>query len=106
MKLYTNIGFVLLSFWLIGKEALPLLSINVPNSGTILTLLAVSAGVLLVLGARRGDKKGSSNLGIFLLGIWLIATGLIPLLNLSFPAIGLIMAILAVAAGIFILIRR
>jgi hypothetical protein len=43
---------------------------------------------------------------MLLLGVWLIATGLIPLLNLSFSGLGVIMAILAVAAGVLIIIGR
>lgn len=46
------------------------------------------------------------NLGMLLLGVWLIATGLIPLLNLGFSGLGTVMAILAVAAGVLILVGR
>jgi len=46
------------------------------------------------------------NLGMLLLAIWLILTGLIPLLNLSFQGIGTIMAILAIASGVLLLIGR
>ncbi len=48
-------------------------------------------------------KKG---LGLVLLGIWLIVTGLIQLLNFSFSGLGTIMAILAIAAGVLILFGR
>jgi hypothetical protein len=34
-----------------------------------------------------------------LLGIWLVLTGLIPLLHLSFTGLGTLMAVLAIAAG-------
>ncbi len=37
--------------------------------------------------------------GRLLLGIWLVMTGLIHLLNLSFSGMGTLMAVLAVAAG-------
>jgi hypothetical protein len=50
--------------------------------------------------------KLTKNLGLLLLGIWLILTGLIPLLNLSFSGLGTLMAILAIAAGVFILLGR
>ncbi len=43
---------------------------------------------------------------MLLLGIWLVLTGLIPLLNLSFSGLGLLMQILAIAAGAFILLGR
>jgi hypothetical protein len=46
------------------------------------------------------------NLGLLLLAIWLILSGLIPLLNLSFSGAGTLMAILAIAAGVLVLIGR
>ncbi len=48
----------------------------------------------------------TKNIGFLLLAIWLILYGLISLLSLSFAGLGVIMAILAIAAGIFILIGR
>ena len=50
--------------------------------------------------------KLTKNLGMLLLGIWLILSGLILLLNLSFSGLGILMAILAIAAGAFILLGR
>jgi hypothetical protein len=43
---------------------------------------------------------------MLLLAIWLILTGLIPLLNLGFSGLHLIMAILAIAAGVLIAVGR
>jgi len=45
-------------------------------------------------------------LGVILLSAWLILTGLIPLLKLSFEGLGAVMAILAIAAGVLLLIDR
>ena len=50
--------------------------------------------------------RRTKNLGMLLLGIWLILTGLVPFLNLSFSGLGTLMAILALAAGVLILIGR
>jgi hypothetical protein len=50
--------------------------------------------------------KITRNLGMLLLALWLILTGLIPLLNLSFSGLGTLMSILALAAGILIVIGR
>jgi hypothetical protein len=50
--------------------------------------------------------KLPKNLGMLLLGIWLILGGLIPMLNLSFSGLGTLMTILAIAAGAFILLGR
>ena len=46
------------------------------------------------------------NLGMLLLAIWLILTGLIALLSFSFSGLPIIMAILAIAAGVLILLER
>ncbi len=46
------------------------------------------------------------NLGMLLLAAWLILTGLIPLLHLSFSGLGTVMAILAIAAGVLIVVGR
>jgi hypothetical protein len=48
----------------------------------------------------------TKNLGMLLLGIWLILTGLIPLLNLGLAGLSTLMAVLAVAAGALILTGR
>jgi hypothetical protein len=48
----------------------------------------------------------TKNLGMILLGIWLIMTGLIPLLHFNFQGLSLIMAISAIAAGVLILLGR
>jgi hypothetical protein len=46
------------------------------------------------------------DLGTLLLAIWLIAKGLIDILNLSFTGMNIVMAVIAIAAGVLILIRR
>lgn len=50
--------------------------------------------------------KVFKNLGILCLSIWLIATGLLPLLHYKFASEGTVMAVLAVAAGVLLLIGR
>jgi hypothetical protein len=52
------------------------------------------------------SMKLTKNLGMLLLGIWLILTGLIELLSFSFAGLPIIMAILAIAAGVLILLGR
>lgn len=50
--------------------------------------------------------KITRNIGMLLLAIWLVLTGLVPLLNLSFSGLGTLMAILALAAGVLIAVGR
>jgi hypothetical protein len=51
-------------------------------------------------------KRFTKNIGMLLLAIWLILTGLIALFSLSFEGLGLIMGLLAIVSGIFILLGR
>jgi hypothetical protein len=50
--------------------------------------------------------KITRRLGMLLLAIWLILEGLILLFSLSFTGLNIIMGILALAAGILILLER
>lgn len=50
--------------------------------------------------------KLTRNLGMVLLAVWLILTGVIPLINLSFAGLGIVMAGLAIASGVFLIIGR
>jgi hypothetical protein len=44
-----NIGLRLLGVWLVLDGVLPLVGLRIPNSGVLLTMLAIVAGVLLIL---------------------------------------------------------
>ena len=49
----------------------------------------------------------TKNIGMLLLAIWLIASGVITLIPaVYFNGIGIVMALLAILAGILILMRR
>ena len=50
--------------------------------------------------------KLTKNVGMLLLAVWLVLTGLLPLLNISFSGLGTVMAILAIAAGVLIAVGR
>jgi len=52
------------------------------------------------------NMKVTKNLGMLLLSIWLILNGLIALVSFSFQGLPLIMAILAMIAGVLILVGR
>lgn len=48
----------------------------------------------------------TKNLGMLLLSIWLIAQGAIVFIGISFPALPMVMAGLAIAAGVCFLIGK
>lgn len=100
MKPTHKIGMFLVAIWLIVTGLLPLLNVSTPLSNSILAVLAVAAGILILPGPRRLAK----NLGMLLLGVWLIVTNLLALLNVHIPAPGnIVLALLAIAAGILII---
>jgi len=49
-------------------------------------------------------KKGG--LGFLLLGIWLIITGLLMLLDITIPYSDVVLALLAIAAGVLIILKK
>ena len=49
---------------------------------------------------------GTNNLGMLLLAIWLIATGVLAFVHINFAHTGLILAALAIAAGVCLLLGR
>jgi len=62
---------------------------------------------------QRGEEVAITNtlagrnLGMILLAIWLILTGLLPLLNVRVSAtVNTVLAVIAIAAGVLILLRR
>jgi len=50
--------------------------------------------------------KLNRNLGTLLLGIWLVLTALISLIDLRFSGLGTIMSVLALVAGLLIVVGR
>ena len=56
---------------------------------------------------RFAENFVGRNVGLLLLGIWLILTGLLPLLNVRLSStMSTALAVLAIVAGILILLRR
>jgi|FLYN01.1.fsa_nt_gi hypothetical protein len=102
MARFNNPGMILLGIWLVAQGLVNLIGFTFQGLGVILALLALAAGVLLLIGARRWR----SNLGLVLLSIWLILTGLFALIGFTFQGSGVLMALLALAAGVLLLLRR
>ena len=93
-----------LAIYLIAAGLLPLLNIELPSAGLILSGLAIAAGLLLLLGG--GQLRLPRSLGVILLAAWLILAGVLPLLQISLPSQEIVLGLLAAAAGILLLLRR
>jgi hypothetical protein len=61
---------------------------------------------------KQGEDVSNMNLnltkslGMLLLGIWLIVTGLLTVLSVGNPVVHVLLALLAIAAGVFIVLGR
>ena len=56
--------------------------------------------------ADQVPLRVNRNLGMLLLAVWLILEGLVSLLNLSFSGIGVLLGLLALAAGVVLLLGK
>ena len=102
VKVFNYLGSLLLAIWLIITGLFQVLDFSFDGSDLILAILGTVAAVFLLL----GKKKKSKLLSTLFLAIWLILSGVIVLLNLSFTGIEVTMGILAILAGIFLLLHK
>lgn len=103
MKIRERLGMFLLAIWLILTGLVSLNVFTIPSGDLILAILAIVAAILIFLEIRAVPGK---NLGRLLLAIWLILGGLIALLNLTFTGSATVLGVVAVAAGVLMLIGR
>ncbi len=101
MKTLANI---LLGTWLVLTGLHHLGGVSFPKSGIIIAVLGIVVGILFFF-ADSSEKFGKQ-ISSILLGTWLVAGGLVSLFHLSFSGSGIILAALAVAAGVLVLIVR
>ncbi len=104
IMLLAKIGSMkVLAFWLVLQGVITIFNVRISNSEIILAIIALVAGGLMIL--ERGKIPISGKIGKLLLSIWLILGGLMTIFNISFTNDGMILAILAVAAGIILFMR-
>ncbi len=101
MKTWMNI---LLGIWLVLTGLVHLGGISFSKSGIILAVLGIVTGILFFI--ADSSEKISTHIGSILFGVWLVAGGLMSLLHVRFTGSGVILAVLAVAAGVTVLITR
>ena len=100
MKYY---GLLLLGIWLIARSVLDLLNMHFSYDKILLACIALTAGVFLSVYELKAKLE---SIGTLLLGIWLIIGAAMLLFKFSFPSSQLIMAILALLAGLLLIVRK
>ena len=101
MKTWANI---LLGIWLILTGLVHLGGVSFSKSGIILAVLGIVTGILFFI-ANSSEKIGTQ-IGSILLGVWLVAGGLVSLFHVRLTGSSVILAVLGVAAGVMVLITR
>jgi hypothetical protein len=103
-EIINRLGIILLSIWLILNGVVNLFSVHLPAGDVILPALAIVTGIVILANPRKSRLSG--RLAIWALALFLILSGLLSLVSIHFPAGGQIVALLAVAAGVLLLIER
>ena len=102
MKMSENLSTLLVAVYLIVTGVVSILGIHIAVLSNLIPLIALVAGLLLLIGTGKLPKS----LGIVLLGVWLILKGLMPFVYISIPYFAFLTDGFAIAAGILILLRR
>jgi hypothetical protein len=104
MKIVNNIGLIIFAVWLLVRGFVELFRLTFAGMDFILPLLAILAGVLLLLRIRESNV--AINIGFLLLSVWLILTGAMPLLGVNIPELTIILSVLGLAAGVLLLMGQ
>ena len=93
-----RIGWLLAAIYLIVFGLASILSFSFSGMGTLMAILALAAGVLLLI--RMGKIR--ANFGYLLFFIWLILVGLMGLVSLG--QLDMVLDIIALTAGILLVL--
>ena len=95
-----RIGWVLAAIYLILLGLLGIIDFSFAGMGIVMAVLALVAGVLLLIRA----PKLQHHIGFLLFCIWLILVGLIGLIGLN--QLGTAVAIIAIASGVLMILNE
>ena len=97
-----RVALIVLAVWLIGTGVFALIDVALTGAGLVLNVLAIAGGALILL---QGDDW-SAKIGMILLGVWLALQGLVAVTGVTFQGIDLVLNLLALGAGVLILIEE
>jgi hypothetical protein len=104
-QIFSNIASIVLAIYLIAMGAISIFGISFNSMDIIMAIFAIVAGILIIITTKKG--KLGKNLGGLLLAIYLILFGLIPVIvTINLSAWYIVMAILAIASGILLLLKK
>ena len=98
-----NLGLFIMALWLIAQGVLSLTTLHFPYEKIALPAVALTAGVVLLLYVIK-TKLG--DIGLFLLSLWLVLRSSLFLFHFTMPYSDMILAVLAMSAGFFLIVRK
>jgi hypothetical protein len=100
-----NVGTLLVSVWLIVNGVTLLIpELIFSQLAPILVLLVLAGGAFIMVEALA--RGLGDHLGAFLLGVFLIASNVLPLLQVTAPFLYTVAFVIGIAAGVLILLKR
>ena len=98
-----NLGLFIMALWLIVQGILSLTKLHFPYEKLLMPAVALTAGIVILL---QVIKTKIGDIGLLLLSLWLILRSSLFLFHYTFPYSDMTLAILAIVAGIFLIIRK
>lgn len=98
-----NTALFLIACWLIAGATLDLTHWHFNYQKQVLAAVAMGAGVILLLTVIRERFR---ELGLFLLAVWLILENCLQLFHWSFPYSASAGSVLAIVAGLLLILRK
>ncbi len=98
-----NLGLFIMALWLIAQGVLSLTNLHFPYEKIALPAVALTAGVVLLLYVIK-TKLG--DIGLFFLSLWLVLRSGLFLFHFTMPYSDMVLAVLAMSAGFFLIVRK
>lgn len=99
-----NIGLLVFAIWLIIWALMRLIQLDFSGSQETMLILTATAGILVFISSLL--KGGTERIGRVFTGVWLMVFGLFPLIRITFNCHEEILAVLAIVAGVLVLIEK
>lgn len=96
------VATLLLCLFLILSGLTVVLRVNIPVSGTLLAILGALSGLFFL--PSIADYRSFLGIGLFLLGIWLIAAFVVPFMGWNLPAFDIAQALVGILAALLLLL--
>jgi len=98
-----NTALLLLSVWLIMQSSLSLSNYHFPYDKILLAVVSLASGLMLLIHIIQTKM---ANLGLLLLGVWLLLKSSLFLFHFSFLYSDMSVAILGLMAGVLLILRK